>query len=441
MLMISSLFLSFCALSANPYSIIAGLCFSTAVSALSMFKYFEFTCLGSVLSSDSLSITLITLSAWIVMLLTMASHKAMKTAQSSLFMQWNMILLLFLTLIFLSSNTLMFYVFFEASLVPIFMLILGWGAQPERASAGVFALIYTVSASLPFLVVLLNWVSQSSTAVLSMLNPIHLSFNSSMISFFVIIPFAVKLPMYITHLWLPKAHVEAPVAGSMILAGVLLKLGGYGLLRFSVKMSKYLMKFNKIWISWALVGGAVIGILCLSQTDMKILIALSSVTHMALVVSSVLALSTWGLFSAMFIMLGHGFCSSAMFAKANMIYERLGSRNILVSKGVGMTIPGLLLWWFMTMASNMSAPPSMSLLGEMAAFTTFMTWSYSSTLVLMALNFLPAAYSLYLYAEVALGKAPSSVSPVSPLYFREHLVSLLHLLPLFLLTFKMSIIF
>nr|UGW52806.1 NADH dehydrogenase subunit 4 [Isocladus armatus] len=390
------------------------------------------------LAMDSISAPLVTLTIWISLLMILASLQIFfNQIFPKYFLAVVSTLLLILMLTFSVSDTLQFYVLFEASLIPTFILILGWGYQPERLQAGIYMMLYTVLASLPLLALLLTWGAWSNSNNFLFLASLTLSSPTNSIWFVAsIMAFSVKLPMYITHLWLPKAHVEAPVAGSMVLAGVLLKLGGYGMLRVSAKLASIMPSSNWVWIIWAMTGGALVSLLCVSQTDIKLLIALSSVSHMAMVVSGIITLSTWGVNGAMLIMLGHGFCSSGLFCIANMTYERTHSRSLKIMKGMMTTLPLLTLWWFLLSVGNMAAPPTLNLLGEIHSIISLFSWSLPLGIPISVLVFMAAGYSLFMYATTQHGK-PSSLSffhkPPSP---REFLTLFLHWLPLNILVFN-----
>ena len=177
-----------------------------------------------------------------------------------------------------------------------------------------------------------------------------------------ILAFLVKFPIYLVHLWLPKAHVEAPVSGSIILAGVLLKLGGYGILRL-VSITNVNIFICQLF-SLALVGGGILRVLCIIQSDIKVVIAYSSVVHIALVIAGVLRLTKWGFEGTMIIILAHGVCSSGIFAAANLIYERSHSRRFFFNHGLLNRRRIFRIFWFILIVANFGGPFTYNLLGE-----------------------------------------------------------------------------
>uniref|UniRef100_G8J894 NADH-ubiquinone oxidoreductase chain 4 n=1 Tax=Tipula abdominalis TaxID=560804 RepID=G8J894_9DIPT len=419
----------------NLYWMVQNLLF--LVSFIFIFLNFYNNNWGSIsyfLGCDILSYGLILLSIWICVLMLMASEGIYRNQNySNFFLFIVMILLIFLYLTFSSMNLFLFYLFFESSLIPTLFLIMGWGYQPERLQAGVYLLFYTLFASLPLLVgvfFIYNEVMHLEFMLLSM------NTYSILLYLSLIFAFLVKMPMFLVHLWLPKAHVEAPVSGSMILAGVLLKLGGYGILRIMPLIQSVNNIFSWSWVSISLVGGVLVSFICLRQTDLKSLIAYSSVAHMSIALSGLLTMTSWGMSGAYTLMIAHGLCSSGLFCLANISYERMGSRSLFINKGMLNFMPSMALWWFLLSSCNMAAPPSLNLLGEISLLNSIVSWSWVSMFMLALLSFFSAAYTLYLYSYSQHGKLYSGSFSFMGGLNREYLVLLLHWFPLNLLILK-----
>nr|ALO77079.1 NADH deshydrogenase subunit 4 [Hybosorus sp. HYB02] len=383
---------------------------------------------------DTLSFVMVLLSLWICSLMILASEGILKSNYYPGLFNFVVLMLMFsLIMTFMTMDLFIFYLFFEMSLIPTFILIVGWGYQPERLQAGVYLLFYTLFASLPMMMSIFYYYHYVGS-----LNYFYF-FNCVdyvMFYFCMNMVFMVKMPMYFVHLWLPKAHVEAPVSGSMILAGVMLKLGGYGLMRLLQTMAYSGMYINQFFVVIGLAGGTAVSLICLRQVDMKSLIAYSSVAHMGLVLGGLMTMNYWGMCGALVMMLAHGLCSSGLFCLANISYERLSSRSLYLNKGLMNIMPSMCLWWFLLSSSNLSAPPSLNLLGEIMLINSLVSWSSWCMVFLMMMSFFSAAYSLYLYSYSQHGKLYSGLYCMSSGYVREYLLMFLHWFPLNLLILK-----
>nr|QZR91938.1 NADH dehydrogenase subunit 4 [Filchnerella pamphagoides] len=400
-----------------------------------VYSYSDLNMISWFFGMDYFSFGLILLSFWICSLMITASSSVyLSSYHSSVFVFMVLFLMIMLYCSFSSLSLLSFYIFFEASLIPTLLLILGWGYQPERLQAGIYLIFYTLVASLPLLLVLFSVYDCSYTLYF----PLLLDFGSFYFLFylFIILAFLIKMPMFLVHLWLPKAHVEAPISGSMILAGVLLKLGGYGIFRVMKVISFMGLSFNYFWLALGLSGGVVVSFICFRQVDLKSLIAYSSVAHMSMVIGGLMTMNWWGCMGSLCLMIGHGLCSSGLFCLSNIIYERLGSRSLLINKGMINLMPSMALWWFLLSSSNMAAPPSLNLLGELGLLNSIISWSSLSFLTLMFLSFFSAVYTLYMYSYSQHGSYYGGVYTCSLGYVREYHLLFLHWLPLNILCLK-----
>nr|BAM75079.1 NADH dehydrogenase subunit 4 [Lampanyctus crocodilus] len=395
------------------------------------------------MATDPLSTPLLVLSCWLLPLMILASQNHM--ASEPLNRQRTYISLLtslqfFLILAFSATEIFMFYVMFEATLIPTLILITRWGNQAERLNAGTYFLFYTLAGSLPLLVALL--LLQNETGTLSLLalqytKPLLLTTWSSKIWWAgCLLAFLVKMPLYGVHLWLPKAHVEAPIAGSMILAAVLLKLGGYGMMRMMLLLDPLSKELAYPFIVLALWGVIMTGSICLRQTDLKSLIAYSSVSHMGLVAGGILIQTPWGFTGALVLMIAHGLASSALFCLANTNYERTHSRTMVLARGMQTVLPLMTTWWFISNLANLALPPLPNLMGELMIITSLFNWS-PWTLVLTGVGTLiTAGYSLYMFLMTQRGPLPAHIITLDPSHTREHLLMALHIMPLLLLVTK-----
>nr|YP_009310926.1 NADH dehydrogenase subunit 4 [Aulopyge huegelii]BAV69478.1 NADH dehydrogenase subunit 4 [Aulopyge huegelii] len=395
------------------------------------------------LATDPLSTPLLVLTCWLLPLMILASQNHINPEPIS--RQRSYIMLLtslqtFLIMAFGATEIIMFYIMFEATLIPTLIIITRWGNQTERLNAGTYFLFYTLAGSLPLLVALL--LLQQSTGTLSMLvlqysQPLQLNSWGHMAWWAgCLIAFLVKMPLYGVHLWLPKAHVEAPVAGSMVLAAVLLKLGGYGMMRMMVMLDPLSKELAYPFIILALWGIIMTGSICLRQTDLKSLIAYSSVSHMGLVAGGILIQTPWGFSGAIILMIAHGLVSSALFCLANTAYERTHSRTMILARGLQMIFPLTAMWWFIANLANLALPPLPNLMGELMIITTLFNWSPWTILLTGLGTLITAGYSLYMFLMSQRGPTPNHITGLQPFHTREHLLMTLHLIPVILLVVK-----
>lgn len=306
-------------------------------------------------------------------------------------------IILILLLTFSSSNLFIFYIFFETVLIPTIILISKTGNQPERLQAGIYLLIYTITASLPLLICLISIKNNFSFYWA------YISIFKFKLYFLLILAFLVKIPIFITHLWLPKAHVEAPLEGSIILAAVLLKLGGYGLIRFIPLCQN--INYLKIWIiRIRILGASITRINCIRQKDMKALIAYSSVAHIALTLIRIFTINKIGLTGAILIIIAHGLSSSALFLLVNDLYLKIHSRNIILFKGLISLSPNINFWWFIFLALNISAPPSINTLREIFIISRLISWNLITIIPVALASFLVASFCVSLFINISHNK-------------------------------------
>ena len=338
---------------------------------------------------------------------------------------------------FCALDLILFYVFFEGVLIPMFLIIGIWGG-PRRVYSAFKFFLYTLLGSVLMLIALLTiYFTAGTTDIPALLGyefPVELQ---GWLWFAFLAAFAVKLPMWPVHTWLPDAHVEAPTAGSVILAGVLLKFGGYGFLRFSLPMlPQASLEFAPLMFALSVIAVIYTSLVALAQEDMKKLIAYSSVAHMGFVTAGAFSMTTQGIEGAIFQMLSHGIISAALFLVVGVVYDRLHSRDIATYGGLVHRMPLYAFAFMVFMLASVGLPSTSGFVGEILVLVGAFEANAWVAALLATGMVLGAAYMLYLYRRVIFGAlTKESLKGIADLNPREVAI----FTPLLVLTLWMGI--
>ena len=359
--------------------------------------------IGWRLGIDGISLTLIMLSVFLMPICIGASWTSIKKRVGE-YMAAFLLMETLMIGVFAAQDLLLFYIFFEAGLIPMYLIIGIWGGQ-DRIYASYKFFLYTLLGSLVMLIAMLWMIQFAGTAdIPTLLNTDFPVEAQKWLWFAFFASFAVKMPMWPVHTWLPDAHVQAPTAGSVILAGVLLKMGGYGFLRFSLPMfPEASADFIPLVFGLSMVAVVYTSLVALVQQDMKKLIAYSSVAHMAIVTIGLFTFNQQGIEGAIIVMLSHGLVSGALFLCVGVIYDRLHTREISRYGGLSVNMPKYALLFMLFTMASVGLPGTSGFVGEFLSLAGAYKVSTWATLIATTGIILGAGYMLYLYRRIAFG--------------------------------------
>ncbi len=381
--------------------------------------------IGYHMGVDGISMPFVVLTTFLTPLAILASWHSIKHRMREYMMAF-LVLETLMMGTFCSLDLVMFYLFFEAVLIPMFLIIGIWGGK-RRVYASFKFFLYTLFGSVLMLVAMLVMYGEVGSTDIPTLT--DYAFDPSLqkwlfLGFFA--SFAVKVPMWPVHTWLPDAHVEAPTAGSMVLAGILLKMGGYGFLRFSLPMfpdaSVY---FAPLIFTLSVIAIIYTSLVALAQSDMKKMIAYSSVAHMGFVTVGIFSMNEQGIAGAMFQMISHGLVSAALFFAVGVVYDRVKTRNIAAYGGVADSMPRYAAFFMFMMLASVGLPGTSGFVGEFLVLVG--AWQSSTWLAFFTATgmILGATYMLWLYRRVVFGRAEKKeIATLSPMDGRENFIFL-----------------
>ncbi len=390
------------------------------------------------LGVDGISMPLIVLTSFMSVIVVIAGWEVIKK-QHSQYMAAFLIMTGLMNGVFAALDAVLFYIFWEAMLIPMFIIIGVWGG-PNRVYATIKFFLYTFFGSVFMLISLLWLYSQSGSFSILDYHALEIGMKAQMLIFFAfLIAFAVKIPMWPVHTWLPDAHVEAPTGGSVILAAIMLKMGAYGFLRFSLPIVPDASReLDQFMIVLSLIAVVYIGFVALIQQDMKKLIAYSSISHMGFVTlgffipfmiyanNGSMSGAALGVEGAMIQMISHGFISAAMFLGVGVLYDRLHSRDISDYGGVANVMPAFAAFMLLFSMSNAGLPGTSGFVGEFMVILSAFQANFWIAFLAATTLILGAAYTLWMYKRVIYGRIDhESVRALKDINAREFFMLLL----------------
>ncbi|MFV0665000.1 NADH-quinone oxidoreductase subunit M [Denitromonas sp.] len=355
------------------------------------------------LGVDGLSVLFVLLNSFVTILVVVAGWEVIKTKVAQ-YMAAFLIMSGLLNGIFSALDGLLFYVFFEASLIPLYLIIGVWGGA-NRVYAAFKFFLYTLAGSLLMLVALIYLFMQSGSFSILDWHELPIAMGAQNLLFWAfLIAFAVKVPMWPVHTWLPDAHVEAPTGGSVVLAAIALKLGAYGFLRFTLPIVPDASQaMAPMMIVLSLIAVVYIGFVALVQADMKKLVAYSSIAHMGFVTLGFFIFNPLGIEGALVQMISHGFVSGAMFLCIGVLYDRMHSRQIADYGGVVNTMPKFAAFFMLFAMANAGLPGTSGFVGEFMVALGAVQYNFWVAFAAATTLILGAAYTLWMYKRVVFG--------------------------------------
>lgn len=387
------------------------------------------------LGLDGISLFFIILTTFLIPICMLISYEIINKNIKEYFILY-FILEFCLIISFSVLDILVFYIFFESVLIPMFLIIGIWGSRERKIKASYLFFMYTLAGSLFMFIAIIHLFLTVGTTDYQILYYSNFNFSYEKLYFLAFfLTFAVKVPMLPFHVWLPEAHVEAPTAGSVLLAGILLKLGSYGMIRFLVPLfPKATIYFTPYVLVLCLISIIYASLTAIRQTDLKRIIAYASVAHMNFIVLGIFSLTIQGLEGSIIQMISHGLVSSGLFFSIGCLYDRYHTRFIDYYGGLAHTMPLFCIALFIYVLANMSIPGSSSFVGEILILTGIFEDNTTTAIFATIGMFLGGVYSLLFYNRICYGNIKNMYLNIYyDLTYREFLIHLILIINIFLL--------
>ena len=411
--------------------------FSPKFQFLVQFNWFESLNMSFSLGIDSISLMFIVLTTFIFPLCILSSWSNIKQNFKE-YMITFLIMESLLILVFCLLDLLLFYVFFESILIPMFLIVGVWGSRARKIRASYLLFFYTLFGSVFMLLAILLLFFETGTTDYQLLLLTSIApYKQKLLWLAFFIAFASKIPMVPVHIWLPEAHVEAPTTGSVVLAGLLLKLGSYGFIRFSLPLFPVAsIYFTPLVYTLAVLGVVYTSLTAIRQTDLKRVIAYASIAHMNLIMLGLFSLNIQGVEGSIIQMISHGIVSSALFLCVGVIYDRHHTRIVKYYGGLVNTMPVFIVFFLIFMFANAALPGTCNFIGEILLFTGIFQDNIFVTIVSASGIILSAVYSLWLFNRIAYGNVKvQNIKGFIDMSYREFMI----LCPLLFLTIFLGV--